>query len=106
MRRSGGAAFARAYNGPTFAKNQYDAKLADAHKRFSANGLLDLEARAAQLLLLYHGFDPGTIDGVVGAKTKSAIAAFSAKHQIPVPRAADREFLQIMTDRLPPAAEG
>ena len=43
---------------------------------------------------------------VVGAKTKSAIAAFSAKHQIPVPPAADREFLQILTDRLPPAAEG
>jgi peptidoglycan hydrolase-like protein with peptidoglycan-binding domain len=65
-----------------------------------------LEARAAQLLLLYHGFDPGTVDGVMGRRTKSAIAAFAAKHQIPVPQAADRELLQILTDRLPPAAEG
>jgi hypothetical protein len=99
-------AFARAYNGPTFAKNQYDTKLADAHQRFSADGLPNLEARAAQLLLLYHGFDPGTVDGVVGRRTKSAIAAFAAKHQIPAPQAADQELLQILTDKLPPAAEG
>jgi hypothetical protein len=106
LERRDWAAFARAYNGPTFAKNQYDTKLADAHQRFSAGGLPNLEARAAQLLLLYHGFDPGTVDGVMGRRTKSAIAAFAAKHQIPVPQAADRELLQILTDRLPPAAEG
>jgi hypothetical protein len=106
LERRDWAAFARAYNGPTFAKNQYDTKLADAHQRFSAGGLPNLEARAAQLLLLYHGFDPGTVDGFMGRRTKSAIAAFAAKHQIPVPQAADRELLQILTDRLPPAAEG
>ena len=96
-------AFARAYNGPAFAKNQYDTKLADAHQRFSTSGLPNLEARAAQLLLLYHGFDPGKVDGVVGQRTKRAIAAFAAKHQISVPQAANRELLQILTDRLLPA---
>ena len=30
------AAFARGYNGPAYAKNAYDVKLADAYKRFSA----------------------------------------------------------------------
>jgi hypothetical protein len=37
---------------------------------------------------------------------QSAIAAFAGEHQIPIPQAADRELLQILTDRLPPAAEG
>lgn len=100
------AAFARAYNGPAYAKNQYDTKLAEADRRFTAQGLPDLDARAAQLLLLYHGFDPGQIDGVVGAKTRNAIAAFAAKHRIPVPQAANRELLQVLTERLPLAAEG
>jgi hypothetical protein len=99
------AAFARAYNGPTFAKNRYDAKLADAHERFSASGLPNLDARAVQMLLLYHGFDPGTLDGVMGVKTKSAIAAFSAKHKLNLPSTADRELLQILTQTLPPAAD-
>jgi len=106
LERRDWSAFARAYNGPTFAKNQYDTKLADAHKRFSASGLPDLDARAVQLLLLYHGFDPGPIDGIPGAKTKNAIAAFCAKHGCPVLLAADRELLQILKDALPATPNG
>jgi hypothetical protein len=106
LERRDWAAFAFKYNGPAYAKNKYDEKLAKAHTRFSAKGLPDLDIRAAQLLLLYHGFDPGTIDGVAGAKTKAAIAAFCAKHERPAPRAVDREFLHILTEALPPIAGG
>ena len=101
LERCDWAAFARAYNGPSFAKNRYDAKLADAHKRFSASGLPDMDARAVQLLLVYHGFDPGLIDGVPGVKTRSAIAAFCAKHGRDVPLAADRDLRQMLADALP-----
>jgi hypothetical protein len=106
LERRDWTAFARAYNGPTFAKNRYDARLADAHTRFSASGLPDLDARAAQLLLLYHGFNPGPIDGVAGTKTKSAVAAFCAKQGRAVPRTVDRELLQILNDALPGAPDG
>jgi hypothetical protein len=58
--------FARRYNGPGFATNRYDEKLAAADTSLSSKGLPDLKARAVQLLLTYHGFNPGKIDGVVG----------------------------------------
>lgn len=106
LERRDWTAFARAYNGPTFATNRYDEKLAHAHARFSARGLPNLDARAVQLLLLYHGFDPGPIDGIPGAKTKSAIAAFSAKHERKVLPAVDRDLRQILMDALPPAVDG
>ena len=101
LERCDWAAFARAYNGPMFAKNRYHAKLADAHKRFSASGLPDMDARAVQLLLVYHGFDPGPIDGVPGVKTRTAIAAFCAKHGGDVPPAADSDLRQMLADALP-----
>jgi peptidoglycan hydrolase-like protein with peptidoglycan-binding domain len=106
LERRDWTAFALAYIGPTFAKNRYDARLADAYARFSASGLPDLDARAVQLFLLYHGFDPGLIDGVVGAKTKSAIAAFCAKQGNAIPKAVDSELLQILRDALPAAPDG
>jgi peptidoglycan hydrolase-like protein with peptidoglycan-binding domain len=105
LERRDWTAFARAYNGPTFAKNRYDEKLADAHSRFSASGLPDLDSRAVQLLLLYHGFDPGPIDGIAGAKTKSAIAAFCAKLGRKVVPAADPELRQMLAENLPAPPE-
>jgi hypothetical protein len=64
--------FARGYNGSDFAKNRYDEKLAAAHTRLSSNGLPDLEMRAVQLLLTYHGFNPGKVDGVLGSLRPNA----------------------------------
>jgi hypothetical protein len=106
LERRDWAAFASKYNGPTYAKNRYDEKLAQAHKRLSAKGLPDFDARAAQLLLLYHGFNPGTIDGVAGEKTKNAIAAFCAKHKRDIPRTVDHEFRRMLTEALPSVAGG
>jgi len=75
--------FARRYNGPGFAKNRYHKKLAAAHTSTSSKGLPDLEVRGVQLLLTYHGFSPGTIDGIEGGLTRAAIAAFRAKYRLP-----------------------
>jgi hypothetical protein len=55
--------FARRYNGPGFANNRYHEKLAAAHGSISSKGLPDLHLRGVQLLLTYHGFSPGKIDG-------------------------------------------
>ena len=40
--------FARKYNGPNFAQNDYDNKLARAFAKFSTGSLPDLDVRTAQ----------------------------------------------------------
>lgn len=76
-------AFARGYNGPSFAKNHYDTKLKAFFKRYSTKGTPDVAARAAQLHLVYRGFDPGIVDGVFGKKTRAALKLFQASAHIP-----------------------
>ena len=71
--------FARGYNGPQFAKNQYDERLRLAYDDLMANGLPDLRLRSAQLRLLYRGFEPGPIDGVMGNVTRNALRRFQAQ---------------------------
>jgi hypothetical protein len=96
--------FARRYNGPGFATNRYDEKLAAAHTSTSSKGLPDLEARAVQLLLTYHGFNPGKIDGIVGERTRAAITAFTTRHKLPATK--DHKDLRgALLEMLPPAAD-
>jgi hypothetical protein len=76
------AKFARGYNGPGYAANRYDRKLAEAYARFSRDGLPDFTIRTLQLLLSYAGEDPGGIDGVLGARTVAAIERFKARHAV------------------------
>ena len=76
------AGFARGYNGPGYAANRYDQKLAEAYARFARDGLPDLTIRALQLLLSYAGENPGGIDGIQGAGTMAAVQRFKAKHAI------------------------
>jgi hypothetical protein len=75
--------FARGYNGPQFAKNQYDEKLQHAFDDLVANGLPDLRLRSAQLRLLYRGLEPGPIDGVMGNVTRNALRRFQAQVGLP-----------------------
>jgi len=67
------SSFARGYNGPLYAQNQYDIRLASAYQRFERGLIPDLALRKAQVGLFYLGFDPGPIDGVIGRKTRSAL---------------------------------
>jgi hypothetical protein len=76
--------FARGYNGPQFAKNQYDEKLRYAYDDLIANGLPDVRLRSAQLRLLYRGFHPGAIDGVIGNMTRGALRRFQQEEGLPV----------------------
>lgn len=69
-------AFARGYNGPSYKKNQYDARLGAAYATFKAGPLPDLAVRQAQMLLTFLGFAPGVIDGVLGKRTRSAVVLF------------------------------
>jgi hypothetical protein len=72
--------FARTYNGAHYAANNYDGHLRHFHDTFAAGPLPDLRVRALQILLMYKGFNPGTIDGVMGPKTKEALREFEASN--------------------------
>lgn len=101
LRQGDWAGFARRYNGPSYAKNHYDEKLASAHATFVASGVPDLRVRGVQLLLLYLGYDPGPIDGAAGNRTRRAIAAFTAATQLPAMLPTDKALYAALLDRLP-----
>ncbi len=70
--------FARVYNGPNYAANNYDQRLSDAYGRYSAAGTPDLGVRRAQVLLNYRGAGL-SVDGVMGPATRAAIKAFQSE---------------------------
>jgi len=83
LRNHDWTSFARGYNGSDFAKNQYDARLASAFQKFSTGLLPDLTVRGAQVYLLYLGFQPGPVDGMLGRMTRSALAQFQQADNLP-----------------------
>lgn len=93
--------FARGYNGPNFAINQYDRKLNGEFQKLSTAGLPDLLVRAAQLYLTYLGFDPHGIDGVSGTRTLSALADFQTKNGLPVTNCIDADTVTQLVSALP-----
>jgi hypothetical protein len=95
------AAFARRYNGPTYKKNKYDARLNAEHQKCSCGLVPNLNVRTAQLYLTYLGFDPGPVDGVAGALTRSAIAEFQRQQKLPATGTTDAALLARLTAALP-----
>ncbi len=83
LRNHDWAGFARIYNGPTFAINKYDVKLAAAFQGFQAGTFPDLNVRTAQAYLTYLGFSPGGVDGLMGRMTRSALHEFQEQHGLP-----------------------
>jgi hypothetical protein len=75
--------FAKGYNGPNFAENNYDGQLRDFFSKFSTGPLPDLDVRAAQVYLTFRHFDPRGIDGIMGPGTRSAIIQFQQSVQLP-----------------------
>jgi hypothetical protein len=75
--------FARAYNGPDFARNSYDKLLAQNFVTYSVGPLPDLDVRAVQLYLTYCGYAVGPVDGILGRLTRSAIGEFRLKENLP-----------------------
>jgi peptidoglycan hydrolase-like protein with peptidoglycan-binding domain len=104
LNRQAWADFARGYNGPAYAKNQYDQKLSDVHARLEARGMPDLSLRAVQLLLLYEGLDPGPVDGFAGPRTRAAIARFRSGNNLGDSEASDDGLLAALMARLPGTA--
>lgn len=73
LRKRDWAGFAAGYNGPRFRENAYDTKLAAFYAQYAAGPLPDLRARAAQMFLMFRGYDVGPIDGVLGGRSVAAL---------------------------------
>lgn len=83
LRNHDWSSFARGYNGPNFAQNRYDVKLKAAFQMYSSGAMPDLDIRAAQLYLSFCGFDPGSVDGFMGSRTRAALVDFQTQQQLP-----------------------
>lgn len=100
------ASFARGYNGPNYAINRYDIRLQAEFQKYSTAGIPDLSVRAGQLYLTYLGFHPGSIDGIAGSRTLSALHDFEAQKSLPVSSMMDETALQQLLLALQPLATG
>lgn len=96
---------ARGYNGPDYAKNSYDQRLAGQYARFNIGPLPDLTVRAAQLYLTYLGYKPGGIDGVAGRFTIAALNEFLAAKNLPRQDVIDAQTLDRLGAALAAAAK-
>jgi hypothetical protein len=97
--------FARGYNGANFAINRYDVRLNGEYQKFSVGALPDLNVRAAQLYLTYHGFHPGPVDGVAGDQTLSALAQFQAQNGLPETGSVDEAVVVQLRSALPSSGD-
>ena len=85
--------FARGYNGPGFAKNNYDSRLRAEFQKYSSGVLPDLHLRAAQLYLTFAHFHPGPIDGLMGSRTRAALVDFQKRESLDTTGDADEATL-------------
>jgi hypothetical protein len=77
------AGFAKGYNGANYWQNKYDVKLAEQFQRFAGGTQPNLEMRTAQVALLFLGYSPGKIDGIIGPRTRAAIKNFRVAAGLP-----------------------
>ena len=92
--------FASHYNGPSFAANQYDVKLAAAFQKYSSGAMPDLNLRAVQLYLTFLGCNTGGIDGVSGPRTRAAICSFQRTHGLTETGHPDDDLMQTLLREL------
>lgn len=91
-------AFAAAYNGPAYAQNSYDERLRAAHQKYVTGALPDLDVRAIQANLVYLGYNPGPVDGVIGRFTRSALAMFQQREGLPAREAFDADTVKAVCE--------
>lgn len=88
--------FARMYNGPSYWQNRYDVKLAEQFERFASGSVPNLEMRTAQVALLFLGYGPGRIDGIIGPRTRAAIKNFRIAAGFPASEELDGPVYQAL----------
>lgn len=94
LQRKDWAGFARAYNGPAYRRNKYDAKLAKAYSSYAGRknklpvkalrfGMKGEAVRLLQEELVRHGY-PLVMDGAFGLQTRQAVQNFQQARKLNV----------------------
>ena len=96
LRQRDWAAFARGYNGPAFAQNNYHGKLASAYARHASGtttttpatsllkrGSRSDNVRSLQIALIAAGHTI-IVDGIFGKATEQAVRAFQARNRLKI----------------------
>ena len=78
---------ARKYNGPAYARNQYDIKLERSYKKHQ------ISVQKIQSALTKLGYNPGPIDNLFGPKTSKAIAQFESDNTLPITGSMQPSFI-------------
>ena len=89
------ADFARRYNGPAFAENKYDQKMAEAYAKYAAGGDTAPSTADIQAALNANGAKLD-VDGIAGTNTRKALRAFQDKKGLPVTGVADLATLRAL----------
>jgi peptidoglycan hydrolase-like protein with peptidoglycan-binding domain len=79
-------------------------EVTDKVKDKLSNGRAGGDVRAAQQALKDKGFDPGSIDGVMGPRTMAAVKDFQQKEHLTVTGSLDAETSARLMGSVPPAA--
>lgn len=107
------AVVARVYNGPRYAENKYDTKMADAYAAFrkvadvdwrpdrpdpSTLTIMDKETvKSVQRRLIELGYpEVGKSDGSWGTKTRAAVLGFRADYGLPIVADIDKDLLSAL----------
>ena len=93
-------AFARGYNGPGYAQNKYDTRLAAAYQKYALGPLPDINVRAMQMYLTYLGYQPGSIDGVPGKVTYAALNNFQRQSGLAPTNEINETLLSILKEKI------
>jgi hypothetical protein len=88
--------FARIYNGPNYAINNYDEHLRSWYAKFATGALPDINVRTAQAYLMYLGFHPSDLDGLWGSRTQSSLNQYQRSKQIHETSQIDEQTLQML----------
>jgi hypothetical protein len=76
--------FARGYNGPQYAENRYDEKLADAFERFKSGSVEQGDwVKKVQAALNRVGFNL-MVDGIMGPRTEASVREFQEREGLTV----------------------
>ena len=74
-------------------------KLAQQYQRFASGSLPSLEIRTAQAALLYLGYAPGKVDGVLGQRTRGALSNFRIAAGLPPGDQLDGGTYELLCER-------
>jgi hypothetical protein len=99
------AAYASVYNGPNYAGQQYDVRLANAYAAFSVGPSPDQTTRTVQVLLNYLGFNVAVVDGELGPNTLTALHSFQSAQGAILTQTVNSVVVADLARALPPPVD-